>query len=205
MTEPTAVPAAEPSGEAARFHLAQKITPMQNVYRVHADADGEPGPLIAFAKQKRMALKEQFTLYRDESATRPVLTITADRRLDVRSTLTVRDPSGTVVGTLRKRGAASLLRSTWELEQPGLPVVVVQERNLAVALLRRLWGMVPIVGDVPVPWVFHFDGHDPAGRLVLTHTRRWGVRDRYVLEVRPPYDARLAIALAICLDALQRR
>ena len=189
----------------ARFHLAQKISPMQNVYRVHADVAGEPGPLIAFAKQKRLAFKEQFTLYRDEAATEPVLTITADRRLDVRSAMTVRDPSGSVVGTLRKRGAASLLRSTWELEQPGLPVVVVEERSLGVAVLRRVWDLVPVAGSVPVPWVFHFDGRTPTGEVVLTHTRLWGVRDRYVLEVSPPYDQRLAIALAICLDALQSR
>ncbi len=189
----------------ARFHLAQKISPMQNVYRVHADAAGEPGPLIAYATQKRLALKEQITVFRDESAREPVLTITADRRLDLRSAMTVREPSGNVLGTLRKRGAASLVRSTWELEQPGLPVVVVAERSAAVAVLRRVWDQVPLAGSVPVPWVFHFDGRTPAGEVVLTHTRLWGVRDRYVLEVSPPYDQRLAIALAICLDALQGR
>ena len=203
MTLPSPVPG--PAQPRARFHVVQKLTPMQNVYRVLADEDGEPGRLIAFAKQKRMAFKEQFTLYGDEQATRPVLSIAADRRIDVRSTMTVRDPSGAVVGTLRKRGAASLLRSTWELDQPGMPAVVVQERSVAVALLRRVWELVPFLGDVPVPWVFHFDGSTPSGDVVLTHTRRWGLRDRYVLEVAPEYDARLAIALAICLDALQKR
>jgi uncharacterized protein YxjI len=194
-----------PTAAPLRFHVAQKITPLQNVYRVHADAAGEPGPLVALAKQKRLAFKEQFTLYRDESAQEPVLTVQADRRVDVRSVMTVREPGGTVVGTLRKRGAASLLRSTWELEQPGLPVVVVEERSVPVALLRRAWGFVPVVGDVPVPWVFHFDGRTPSGDLALTHTRRWGLRDRYVLEVWPPYDPRLGIALAVCLDAMQHR
>jgi uncharacterized protein YxjI len=184
----------------ARFHVQQKITPFQNA------VDGQPGPLIAFAKQKRLAFKESFTVYGDEEATRPVLTIAADRRLDVRSTMTVRDPEGTSLGVLRKRGAASLLRSTWELEPVGGPVVVVQERSLAVALLRRLWDLVPAVGQVPLPWVFHFDGTDPSGAVVLTHTRRWGWRDNYVLEVaRDTVDPRLAIALAICLDALQGR
>ena len=119
--------------------------------------------------------------------------------------MTVRDPAGATVGTLRKRGAASLLRSTWELEQPGHPPVVVQERSLAIALLRRFWGMVPYAGDIPLPWVFHFDGKDPSGQTLLTHTRRWGWRDRYVLEVQPTLDARLAIAMAICLDAMQKR
>ncbi len=190
----------------ARFHVHQKITPFQNAYRVLADVDGEPGPLIAFARQKRLAFKEQFTLFGDEAGTRPVLTIAADRRLDVRSTMTVRDPEGAVVGVLRKRGAASLLRSTWELEQPGHPLVVVQERSVPVALLRRAWGLVPGVGDVPLPWVFHFDGADATGRPVLSHTRTWGWRDHYVLEVqRDTVDPRLAIALAICLDALQGR
>jgi hypothetical protein len=190
-----------------RFHVHQKITPFQNVYRVFGDASGEPGPLIAFAKQKRMAFKEQFTLYGDESASRPVLTIAADRRIDIRSTMTVRDPgSGAVLGQLRKKGAASLFRSTWEVDQPGRPPVVVQERSMAIALLRRLWGMVPWVGDLPVPWVFHFDGTEPSGLTVLTHTRRWGIRDRYVLEVQPGWvEPRLAIALAICLDAMQKR
>ena len=190
----------------SRFHVQQKITPFQNLYRIMLDADGEPGQLVAYAKQKRMAFKEQFTLYGDEAATRPVLTIAADRRIDIRSAMTVRDPSGAVVGQLRKRGAASLVRSTWELEQPGLPPVVVQERSMPVAVLRRLWDVVPWVGSVPVPWVFHFDGTDPSGRTVLTHTRLWGVRDRYVLEVHDPaLDGRLAIALAICLDAMQKR
>ena len=205
MTNPDAAPPPAPAGPA-RFHISQKITPFQNTYRVMADAHGSPGPLVAYAKQKRMAFKEQFTLYGDESATRPVLTIAADRRIDIRSTMTVRDPGGTVVGQLRKKGAASLLRSTWELEQPGLAPVVVQERSLAVALLRRLFDLVPYASSLPIPWVFHFDGNDPSGRTVLTHTRLWGIRDRYVLEVHDPaLDARLAIALAICLDAMQQR
>lgn len=215
MTEPatspqTASSSAPPPGPApagpSRYHVHQKITPFQNTYRIMTDSAGEPGALIAFAKQKRMAFKESFTLYGDESATRPVLTIKADRRIDVRSAMTVRDPAGAVVGTLRKRGAASLLRSTWELEQPGHAPVVVQERSLPIALLRRFWGMVPWLGDLPVPWVFHFDGTDPAGRVAFTHTRRWGIRDRYVLELADPaLDARLVIAMAVCLDAMQKR
>jgi uncharacterized protein YxjI len=40
----------------------------------------------------------------------------------------------------------------------------------------------------------------------LTRTCRWGWRDSFVLEVaRDTVDPRLAIALAICLDALQGR
>ncbi len=180
---------------------------MQNRYRVLADEGGEPGALIAFATQKRLAFKESFTLFRDERRTRPVLTIKADRAIDVRSVMAVTDPvTGQVIGRLRKRGAASLLRSTWEMEQPDLPPVTVRERSVPISVLRRFWGMVPFAGDIPIPWVFHFDGHWPDGRPALSHTRRWGIRDRYVLEVSDPaVDPRLAIALAICLDAMQKR
>lgn len=196
-----------PSAPHARFHVRQKITPMQNTYRIFADAAGEPGNLVAFAKQKRMAFKESFTLYGDEAATRPVLTIKADRKIDIRSTMRVEDPrTGQVIGQLRKRAGASFLRSTWELDEPGQPVVVVQERSMPIALLRRFWTLVPFLGDVPVPWVFHFDGATEDGRPVLTHTRLWGFRDRYVLELADPQrDARVAIALAVCLDAMQKR
>ena len=196
---PTAVP-------TARFHVTQKITPFANQYRVHNDSGGEPGTLLAFAKQKRMAFKEQFTLFGDEGGTRPVLTIKADRRIDIRSTMSVSDPAtGQLLGRLRKKGAASLVRSTWEVEQEGLPVVTVTERSVAIAVLRRVWELVPFLNSVPVPWVFHFDGTLPDGTRVFSHTRRWGIRDRYVLEVHPPLDSRLAIALAICLDAMQGR
>lgn len=201
----TALP--QPSPGPTRFHVRQKVTPFQNTYRVFVDdGAGRPGTLLAFAKQKRLAFKESFTLFRDESATEPVLRIQADRRIDVRSAMTVSTPDGAPIGVLRKKGRASLLRSTWELEQPGRPVVVVTERSRAVALLRRFWGLVPYLGDLPVPWVFHFDGTLPTGETVLTHTRAWGIRDRYVLEVLDPgLDWRLAISLAVCLDAMQKR
>ena len=203
MTESAALPT--PAAPSVRYHVHQKITPFQNTYRIMVDAGGEPGQLIAFAKQKRMAFKESFTLFADESAGRPVLTITADRRIDVRSAMTVRDPAGEVVGTLRKRGAASLFRSTWEMDQANGPLVLVQERSLLIALLRRVSELVPYLNALPIPWVFHFDG-TIGGRVVLTHTRLWGIRERYVLELfDPSLDSRLAIALAVCLDAMQKR
>lgn len=205
MTEPAPITSASPV-QGTRFHVRQKITPFQNTYRVFDDAGGEPGALIMFAKQKRLAFKESFTLYSDESATRALLTIKADRKIDIRSAMTVADAgTGQVIGTLRKKGARSLVRSTWEVEQPGMPIVTVQERSAVIAVLRRIWDLIPYANNIPVPWVFHFDG--TAGEVpVLSHTRLWGIRDRYVLELQSPQvDPRLAIALAVCLDAMQKR
>ena len=203
MTAPEPLPT--PTGPR-RLHIHQKISPMQNVYRVFTDNGGSPGAQIGMVKQKRMALREQFTVFRDEGSTQPVMTIKADRRIDFRSAMTVTDAAtGQPIGQLRKKAASSLLRSTWEVEQPGLPVITVTERSMAIALLRRFWGFIPVLSAVPVPWVFHFDG-TYNDKTLLTHTRRWGLRDRYVLELLvPELDWRLAVALAIVLDAMQSR
>jgi uncharacterized protein YxjI len=203
VTAPEPLPA---SVGPRRLHIHQKISPMQNVYRVFTDEGGAAGAQIGMVKQKRMALREQFTVYRDEASTQPVMTIKADRRIDFRSAMTVTDAAtGQPIGQLRKKAASSLLRSTWEVEQPGLPVFTVTERSMAIALLRRFWGLIPVVSAVPVPWVFHFDG-TYNDKTLLTHTRRWGLRDRYVLDLLvPELDWRLAVALAIVLDAMQSR
>lgn len=202
MTAPQPVPVPT---VPRRLHIQQKISPLQNVYRIFSDNAGQPGEQVGMVKQKRMALREQFTVYSDEAATQPVMSIKADRRIDIRSVMTVTDTSGQAIGQLRKRGASSILRSTWEVDQPGLPTITVTERSLAIALLRRFWGMVPFVGEFPVPWVFHFDGTIGDDKLI-THSRLWGIRDRYVMELlEPQLDWRLCVALAICLDAMQHR
>src|SRR5688572_25795150 len=99
-----------------RIHIHQKLTFMQNQYRVLHDVNGGPGGLMAYAKQKHFSFREKFTLYSDEDMHFPLLQVEADRGFDIRSVLVVTDiPSGQVVGRIRKRGAVSLLISTWEL------------------------------------------------------------------------------------------
>ena len=72
-----------------------------------------------------------------------------------------------------------------------------RERNQAVAVLRRI---------VDFPFAFHFDFHDPEGRLVLSSERQLSLRDRYVVTVPDPrLDFRLAAAMAVGLDALLAR
>jgi hypothetical protein len=87
-----------------------------------------------------------------------------------------------------------------------MPVVEVRERNVLIALLRRITGFAPYVGAIPLPWVFHFDGVAADGTKVLSHTRRWGFRDRYVMDLHSEtLDMRLAVALGVALDAMQKR
>lgn len=190
-----------------RFTVRQDLTMMVNRYRIRAvEPDGSEGALLAVSQQKRMALKEQVTFYADEDRSQPVFSFRARQRLDVRAGHDVLDEHGNVLGTFTKRFTASLLRSTWRLSVPGLEAEG-RERRLSVAVLRRIWDAVPYIGDVWVPWVFHFDFVDPAtGRPVLTSERRKSVRDRYLVEVPDPrVDFRVAASMAVALDALQSR
>jgi hypothetical protein len=190
-----------------KFFISQRITLMVNRYEIRAaNPDGSEGPLIAFAEQKRMKLKEEVIFYADESKSRAVFSFKARQRLDVRAEHDVYDEYGRPLGWFKKDFATSLLRSTWHLSAPGIEAVG-QERRPLIALLRRIWDFIPWLGDVWVPFVFHFDFVDTAtGQPVLVSERKKAIRDRYTVTVPDPrLDFRVAAAMAVALDALQSR
>jgi uncharacterized protein YxjI len=178
--------------------VRQRIRLMVNQYEVHgARPDGSEGELYAFAQQKRMAFREQVTLYTDDSKREPVLGFKARQMMDLGATYDVVDGAGNPVGSFRKDFAKSLLRTTWHVEQPGLGTATGSERSMAVAIIRRL---------VEAAWLpYHFD-FLVDGRPAFTVEKKWGLRDRYVVNIQDPnIDRRLVTAMAIGLDALQDR
>ncbi len=190
-----------------RFAVRQRITVMVNRYEVwEVGPDGSERGLLAMAQQKRLKLKEEVVFTSDEARTRPVFSFRARQRLDVHAQHDVFDEQGRVLGTFSKRFGASLLRSTWELEAPGL-TAIGRERRPFIAILRRIWDFIPFIGDVWIPFVFHFDFVDTAtGAPVLVVERRKSIRDRYDVSVPDPrLDFRVAASMAVALDALQSR
>ena len=194
-----------------RFTIGQKITMMVNRYEIRAvDANGNEGLLIAVAQQKRMAFKEQVTFYADEARTQPVFGFKARQRMDLNATYDVTDADGTPIGSFRKEFRESLLRSTWQLTATDGLQARGTERNQSVAVGRRLWEMLPVINDVPSPFVFHFDFTAPDGSVVLSSVRRRSLRDRYDVELPTlpngwRLDWRGGAAVAVALDALQSR
>lgn len=182
-----------------RLIVRQRVRLMVNQYEVRAARpDGSEGDLLAFAQQKRLAFKEQVTLYADDSKRQPVLGFRARQVMDLGATYDVTDAAGSPIGWFRKDFARSLLRSTWHLEQPALGAAVGQERHLVVALLRRF---VDYLSWLP----YHFD-FTVDGRPAFSVVRKLALRDRYVVDIHDPrLDRRLVIAMAVGLDALQSR
>lgn len=191
---------------APRLLIRQRVRLMVNQYEVHMEgADGSEGELVAFAQQKRMAFKEEVTIYTDDSKQHALFSFKARKRLDLSSTYDVTDPQGQPIGTFRKDFKASLLSSTWHLEQPGLGVTTGSERSKAIAILRRVWDFIPYVDSLPFAWPYHFD-FTANEQETFSVVKKFGLRDRYVVEIKDPrLDRRLVIAQAVALDALQHR
>ncbi|HWD83474.1 MAG TPA: hypothetical protein VG497_31460 [Kribbella sp.] len=198
MSEPVYIPA---------FSMKQRITMMANKYELIAtNPDGSDGRLLAFAQQKRMALKEQVTFYTDDTKSQPVFSFKARKKIDLGSGYDVYDADGRPIGWFKKEFGKSLLRSSWQLSAPGVDADGT-ERNPTIAILRRVWEFVPFVGEIPLPFIFHFDFTERnSGRPVLSVERKMSIRDRYRITVQDErLDFRVAAAMTVALDALQSR
>src|SRR3954454_12305756 len=127
--------------QQTRLLMRQKLTLMVNRYVVTMEAPrGAEGPMVAFAEQKRMTMREEVTLYTDESRAAVLCRFKARQVFDPSATYDVWDHEGNALGMFRKDFAKSLMRSTWHLEQPGI-TAVGRERSAGVAIGRRVWEM----------------------------------------------------------------
>ncbi|WP_432892690.1 hypothetical protein ACQPYH_17965 [Kribbella sp. CA-245084] len=198
---------AEPPMYVPAFSMKQRVTLMANKYELIAtNPDGSDGTLLAFAQQKRMAFKEQVTFYTDDTKTQPVFSFKARKTIDLGSGYDVFDANGQTIGWFKKEFGKSLLRSSWQLSAPGVDSSGT-ERNPTIAIVRRVWEFVPFVGEIPLPFIFHFDFTAAgSGQPVLSVERRISVRDRYRITVQDQrLDFRVAAAMTVALDALQSR
>ena len=185
-----------------RFVVDQLLRPIANLYRI--SADGQP---VAFVRQRKLAIKEDIRFFADESESTELFRIKARAVLELGGRYDIATPEGEKVGAVEKLFGQSLLRSTWRLigvdEQEQ---AIVKERSQFWAIIRRAIDFVPYGYMVPI--VFHFT-IDEGDRHLGDFTRRFGVRDTYDLDlsgdVERTIDRRLAIALAVALDALQSR
>jgi uncharacterized protein YxjI len=189
------------------FSMKQRVTMMANKYElIAANPDGSDGPLLAFAQQKRMAFKEQVTFYTDATKSQPVFSFKARKAIDLGSGYDVFDANGQQLGWFKKEFGKSLFRSSWQLSGAGVDADGT-ERNPTIAIVRRVWEFVPFVGEIPLPFIFHFDFVDRGtGQPVLSVERKISVRDRYHITVQDQrLDFRVAAAMTVALDALQGR
>jgi len=184
------------------IELRQRFTPLQNRYDVvGVDAAGTETPL-AYAEQKRFALKEKVTFWAGADRSQVVFTLGARNVLDLRGTYDVLAGDGTQLAVVAKDVVSSFTRSTYKVEV-GSERMVGQERSPVQALLRRLFETF-----LDTPWFLpiHFDFAGAQGAQVLSIERQLKLRDVYTVTVYDSsLDWRVPAALAVTVDAFMNR
>ena len=198
-----------------RYVMRQRIRPVINQYEITLAADdGQSGEPVAFVEQARFKFKEDIRFYADDSKQVELMRLKARQRFDPRARYDVTDDRGGKIGEIQKVFGESLLRSTYRLyDGSGAELATARERSVFVALVRRLVGFIPYVGDyadwLPIPYHFDFVRGD---QVLGSHERRTGLfkfRDVYDIDMSADpersVDRRLVLAIAVGMDALQAR
>jgi uncharacterized protein YxjI len=196
-----------------RFILRQRIRLVINQYEFSLPQDGDqPGEPFCFVEQKRFKFKEDIRFFTDESKTTELFRIKARQRFDPRARYDITAADGTKIGEIQKVFGKSLIRSTYELfGANGAEVAVARERNIVVALFRRLVGLVPYIGDYAdrLPIAYHFDFLRGEEKLGSHNRQLFKLRDVYTIDMsgdpQHTIDRRLILANAVGMDALQAR
>jgi uncharacterized protein YxjI len=100
------------------------------------------GNLALFVKHPLFKMREEWSLYADEGATQPLVTVRTRQILALNFVYDVVDSrTGQQVGSIRNKGLKSILRDEWDLLGPGdQPVGLMQEDGFA--LLRRFFPLL---------------------------------------------------------------
>lgn len=195
--------------------VEQKITAFVNRYEIYAtDTDGNKTELIAFAQQRRLAIKEKIEFFSDEFKTTKLFQFRAEKVMDVHGKYFVEDADDNLLGAFKKQFGASLLNSTWNvLDTNDSVVAIITESNKTLAILRRFVGFIPFIGDIFDLilnfFKYHFVFKNSEGTEVGQYIKTTLFRDHYQLNMKDStYEAtdwRVWAAMAVALDALQSR
>jgi uncharacterized protein YxjI len=151
------------------------------------DADGK---LVMFVKHPIFKLRQEFTIFTDESQTTPIATIKAREIVAFNMSHDVTDAiTGARLGNIRTKALKSIVRDTWEiLDANDQPAGKLEEEGASI--LRRLF---PILTG---KWVIE-DAGAGAGRI--RQVFRFFVKE-YALQLTPgdkAMDPRFALACTL--------
>ena len=104
------------------------------------------GNLIAYARQKILALKEAVTVFADEERTRQLFSIKADRIIDWSARYNFTSAQGANIGAVKRRGMRSLWKATYDILEGDNPVMTIQEENPWIKMADGLLSEIPILG-----------------------------------------------------------
>lgn len=127
---------------------------LDRVFRVMT-ADGQ---MILYIKHPVLRLREEFTIWSDDTCTRPVFILKSRQIIAINFCYDITDATtGQVIATIQKRGLRSLLRDTFHILGPGGEELGTMEEQ-GHSLLRRFFPILTskhliTMGGQPVAFV----------------------------------------------------
>jgi uncharacterized protein YxjI len=186
-----------------KFLINQKVLSLGSKYYIY---DEHNRPLF-FIDRPIFKLKAHIGVYEDESRSRKLLTVYQDTALAIINySFTLLDENEQPIAYFKRQGWLSMLRRTWHIYDTNNQILAqAQEDSWTKALMRRL-PYVEIIGDfMRTNFIITHASGQPLGEFI----RRFTITDKYVMDLTADrtrmLDRRIAIALAILLDNLERR
>ena len=104
------------------------------------------GRLLMYVKQKAFKLKEAITVFADETQTRALYRINADRIIDWSARYTISSEDGTELGAIQQQGMRSLWRTRYDISRSDRVVFEVREENPWAKVGDHFLGEIPVLG-----------------------------------------------------------
>lgn len=109
-------------------------------------ATDSTGKIIAYVKQKLFKLKEDITIYSDESQTKINYTIKADKWIDFSAAYALYSYNRTEIGKIARKGWRSIWRAQYEIiDQNQQHQYSINEESGWVKVFDSLLGEIPIL------------------------------------------------------------
>lgn len=105
------------------------------------------GQSLGYVKQKLLKLKEQVTVFRDDSQGEILYEIKADRVIDFSARYNFTDSSGSHLGSMGRRGMRSIWKAFYEIfDEHGNNVFIIREEKGWIKVIDGIIGELPLIG-----------------------------------------------------------
>jgi len=155
------------------------------------------GNIIGYSKQKAFKLKEDITLFADETCTQPLIQIKARKMLDLAATYDVFDlTTNQHIGSAKRNFLKSIVKDSWKLlDTEGNQYGELIEDSIAI--LRRF---VPFI-----PAKYHFE--IPGFEGITIHQQFNPIIKKSLLTIPQghPMDRRMIAAITLLNSAIEGR
>ncbi len=104
------------------------------------------GQSLGYVKEKLLKLKEDVRIFSDNTQSRELFSIKANKIIDFSARYNFADGQGNALGAVRRRGMRSIWKAHYEIYDGETQVMQINEESGWVKVVDSLFGEIPIVG-----------------------------------------------------------